>query len=414
MSAQPIRKEIEMSIQALREQKSALSKEANNLLANNGDKVWTKEDQSKFDGYTDQIELITNQIDAHQKMLDESVEKNFSDAEKVSAKGKRKMSDADKALDIFLRKQSKHTSAEEHALIMNTMSTTTGGEGGFTVQPEIGGRLIEALKDFGSMRKVASQLSTSTGNDLSYPTTDGTSEEGEIVAQNASSSDLDVSFGTVALNVFKFGSKVITVPIELLQDSVIDVEALVFNRIRDRIGRIQNRMFSTGTNSGQPHGAFVAAGVGKTGATGQTLTVVYDDLVDLIDSLDVAYTDGAMPNFMFNQAVRRVVRKIKDTAGRPIWTPSYDAGITAATPDLLLGYEVVINNNAPTPAANAKSIGFGDFSKYQIRDAMDITLFKFDDSPFLKKGQIGFMGWARSGGNLTDVNGIKLYQHSAT
>lgn len=402
-----------MSIQQLREQKQALSKEARNLLANKGDSVWTKEDQSKFDQISDNIELVTSQIEAHQKMIDDAVEKNFDDAAAHSDKNK-KMSDTDKALDIFLRKQSKHTSAEEHALILNVMSTTTGSEGGFTVQPQIGSILIEALKDFGAMRKVASQISTSTGNDLSYPTTDGTSEEGEIVAQNTNSTDLDVTFGTVGLNVFKFGSKVITVPIELLQDSVVDVQALVFNRIRDRIGRIQNRMFSTGTGSGQPNGAFVAAGVGKTGTTGQTLTVIYDDLVDLVDSLDVAYIDGQLPKFMFGQSTRRVVRKLKDTAGRPIWTPSYDAGISAATPDLLLGYEVLINNHAPVPAANAKSIGFGDFSKYQIRDAMDITLFKFEDSAFIKKGQIGFMGWARSGGNLTDANGIKLYQHSAT
>jgi HK97 family phage major capsid protein len=80
---------------------------------------------------------------------------------------------------------------------------------------------------------------------------------------------------------------------------------------------------------------------------------------------------------------------------------------------LLLGYKIEINNNVATPAASAKSIVFGALEKYMIRDALDITLFKFDDSAFVKKGQIGFMGWARSGGNLLDVNGVKVYQHPA-
>ena len=400
------------SIQALREQKNTLSKEANNLLAKAGDKVWSKEDQKEYDGITDQIELVNGQIDAHQKQLDAAAEEHFNDATQTSnPKGKK--SEAVQALDVFLRKQSKHISTEEHAMIQNTMSTTTGSEGGYTVQSEIGTMLIEALKDFGAMRRVAGQISTSAGNDLSYPTTDGTSEEGEIVAQNATAGDDDIEFGTVGLNVFKFGSKVVTVPIELLQDSNIDVQALVFNRLRERIGRIQNRMFTVGTGTAQPLGIIPAAGVGKVGAGGQVATVIYEDLVELIDSLDIAYLDGTMPKFMFGQAMRRTIRKIKDTAGRPIWTPSYDAGITAATPDLLLGYEVQINNNVATPAASAKSIAFGALDKYMIRDALDITLFKFEDSTFIKKGQIGFLGWARSGGNLLDVNGVKVYQHPA-
>jgi HK97 family phage major capsid protein len=402
--------EMSKSIQALREHKQALSKEANNLLANNGDKVWNKDDQTKFDAIGDQIELVNGQIEAHQKMLDAAAD-DFSDVTKKPNAGKR--SEAVMAMDIFLRKQSKHISVEEHAMIQNTMSTTTGSEGGYTVQPEIGTILIEALKDFGAMRRVADQISTTQGNDLSYPTSDGTAEEGEIVAQNVDSSDDDIEFGTVGLNVYKFGSKVVTVPIELLQDSNIDVQALVFKRLRERIGRIQNRMFTVGTGVNQPTGIVAAAGVGKVGAAGQVATVLYDDLVDLVDSMDVAYLDGQDPMFMFTQTMRRVIRKIKDTAGRPIWTPGYEAGMTAATPDLLLGYKIEINNNVATPAASAKSIVFGALEKYMIRDALDITLFKFDDSAFVKKGQIGFMGWARSGGNLLDVNGVKVYQHPA-
>lgn len=404
------------AIKALREQKQNLAREANNLLSNSGDRVWTKEDQTKFDDYADQISRIDAQIDAHQKLIDDAADKSFNDVEKHrKPQDQAQLSDAQRAMNVYLRKQTKQMTNEEIELIRNTMSTTTGSEGGNTVATEVASSLIQALKDYGSMRRNANVIRTSNGAPLGYPTSDGTSEEGEILAENAASTTSDPSFGTVSLNTFKFGSKIITVPIELLQDSMIDIQSMVFGRVRDRIGRIQNRMFTTGTGSGQPTGLSVAATVGKTGTTGQTTTVIYDDLVDLVDSIDVAYLEsGSDLKIMTSQTMRRVVRKIKDTAGRPIWTPSYDEGISGGFSDLLLGYPLVINNNMPTPAANAKSIAFGDISRYTIRDAMEITIFKFEDSAFIKNGQIGFLAWARAGGNLTDTNAVKVYQHSAT
>ncbi|MHB2053468.1 phage major capsid protein, partial [Pseudomonas sp. VEM90] len=66
------------------------------------------------------------------------------------------------------------------------------------------------------------------------------------------------------------------------------------------------------------------------------------------------------------------------------------------------------------PAANAKSIIYGDLSKYMVRDAMQVNLMRFDDSAFASKGQVGFLAFMRSGGNLTDTDAVKHYQHSAT
>lgn len=400
-----------MTIQNLRERLGALKKEARNLVENKGSATWTKEEQDKFDNLADEAERTERQIEAHQRLLDNEAEDSFS---KLPTKEKGAKADpAMAAYENYLRKMSNRLTPQEIEAIRNTMSTTTGSEGGYTVQPIVASTLIEALKDFGAMRRLATPLTTTNGADLSFPSTDGTSEEGEIIAQNQSATDGDVAFGTVPLNTYKFSSKVVAIPIELLQDSNIDVVALVNNRLRERIGRIQNRMFSVGTGTAQPFGITTAATAGKVGATGQTLTVTYDDLVDLVDSIDPAYQIAGL-KFQFAQAVRRAVRKIKDTSGRPIWTPSYDEGMSAKTPDLLLGYPVEINNHMPVPAANAKSISFGDHSKYMVRDAMELTMFRFEDSAYLKKGQVGFLAWARAGGNLTDTNAVKVYQHSAT
>lgn len=410
-----------MSIQALRERLSALNKEAKNQLESKGSTTWSKEDQAAFDAKMEEAERVQSQIEATQRVLNMEADKTFNTV--IQNDPRAPKSELQKGLEIFMRKSDRQMSQEEQLMVRNTMSTTTGSEGGYTVQPLVASSLIDLLKAYGFMRRVAGQITTSNGVDLGYPTSDGTAEVGELVAQNVQANSADATFGTRALNVYKFGSKIFGVPIELLQDSSIDIVAMIQKRMRDRIGRAQNAYFTTGTGTAQPMGLFAAASVGKTGTTGQTTTVIYDDLVDLVDSLDSAYLDAppvdpgnpaVQPGWMFAQAMRKVVRKLKDTAGRPIWTPSYDEGASAKTPDLLLGYPVNINNDIAAPAANAKTMAFGNLSQYLIRDAMEVTMHRFDDSAYVGKGQIGFLAWARAGGNLMDVNAVKLYQHSAT
>jgi len=415
-----------MSIQALRERLAASNKSGQALLAEKGAQTWSKEDQSKFDTIMDESDRIQSQIEAHDRASKLDVENSFSDYKSFK---KTDISDAAKQASVgfeaFLRKNIKDMTQDEALSFRNTMSTTTTSQGGYTVQSNIASQMIDYLKAYGWMRKVASQITTDNGQPLNFPTSDGRSETGEIVAQNGSASSLDPSYGTVPLNVFKFSSKIITVPIELLQDSVIDVQAMVFKRIRDRIGRIANTQFTLGDGSTGPQGLVTAASVGKVGLTGQTTSIIYDDLVDLIDSLDAAYLDdpvtdqdmpGVAPGWMFGQSTRKVLRKLKDTTGRPLWTPSYDAGIGPkfTTQDSLMGYPVYLNNDFAAPAANAKSLGFGNLGRYLIRDAMEMTMFRFDDSVYMSKGQVGFLAWARMGGNLMDTNAFALYQNSAT
>jgi len=406
-------------IQAKRDEYNAKVSEINHLLDQNVNNIWSDELKAQHDTKADELERLGNQIEAMVKAEKRRVEEEFTDVDEFRIKdtgGKGgQVSDSKKAIDIFMRKGDRHLTAEESLLIRNTMSTTTNTEGGYTVQSEVASQLIDYIKEFRYMREEAAQMTTAMGNPMSYPTSDGTTEVGEVVAQNTLAASQDITFGTVPLNVFKYSSKIIVVPIELLQDSEIDIPALVFKRAGQRIGRITNQHFTTGTGTGQAQGFVPVSSVGKIGTTGQTSTIIYDDLVDLIDSLDYGYqTAGRNLCFMGSQAMRKVLRKIKDTAGRPIWTPSYEGGLTNAFKDTLLGYDFCINNDIAVPAANAKSLAFGDFRQYLIRDAMEVSFFRFDDSAYMTKGQIGYLAWSRTGGNLLDVNAIKLYQHSAT
>lgn len=403
------------SIQALREQRQQLAREARNQLEQKGDRTWTKEDQAIFDKRADEIDALESEIAAIEKVMALDVEKEFKDVEEFRRKPQDRAEAEARALFAkLLRHGPSALTTDEIQKMRNTMSTGTPAQGGYTVQQDVAKELIDALKLYGGMRGVAGSITTSQGNPLSYPTSDGTSEEGEWVPENTQASAGDPSFGTVSLAAFKASTKIITIPFELLQDSSIDIIAMVNKRQRDRLGRTMNKGFTIGSGTGQPTGFVTAAPVGKIGATGTSTAPTYEDLVDLQESVDQAYKDAGTCLFMMHQQTRKTVRKLKDTAGRPIWAESYESGIKSGIPAQLLGEDVKINNDMAQPGASAKTIGYGDFSKYMIRDVLDLLLFRFEDSAFTTKGQVGFLGWARAGGNLLDANAIKTFQHSAT
>ena len=404
------------SIQALRERIAARAQEVRSLVEKNNDK-WTADLQSQYDAGMAEIEDLKAQL----KRVEASLELEAEQAEndKLAGAVARRAPGAkagDRLAELynkFLRQGEKGITAEEWREIRATMSTTTGSEGGYSVQTEVATRIVDLLKAFGGMRAVAQVIRTAMGNDMSFPTSDGTSEVGELIAQNTTATAADPTFGTVAVVTYKFSSKIVAVPFELLQDSQIDVAAFVENRLVQRIGRITNQFFTTGTGTSQPRGVITGATLGKTGTTGQTTSVIFDDLVDLVHSVDPAYRASPSCAFMMADSSLKVVRKIKDSQNRPVFLPGYE-GLGGAMGDSLLGYPVQVNQDVATMAANAKSIAFGDFNQYVIRDVMAPTLFRFEDSAYAKLGQVGFLMWHRAGGNLLDTAAVKYYANSAT
>ena len=396
------------NLSALREKLSNLATQANHMINEKGDQLWTKDEQAKFDNLADEINGAKQAMKNIEKARELDADKFFENVGKEVKKNDSIEIDALQAVALYLR-HGNNVTAEQAIAIKNTMSTTTTTEGGFTVPSQVASMVVDRLRAFGGMRGVAEVLTTETGQAMNWPTSDGTSEVGRIVAQNANAPQQSLTFGTVGLNVFSYTSDRVALPMELVQDSAIDIIQFVVNRLADRIGRIQNTHFTVGAGTTLPDGIVPRSSVGVTGATGNTLNVTYGALVDLKHSVNRAYRSNA--KFMCNDLSVAVLSKIVDGQGRPMWQPA----ITVGAPDTLLGHEVVTNDDVAPMAANARSIVFGDLSKYIIRDVANTTVIKrFDDSAFALNNQVGFCGWQRSGGNLVDVNAVRCYVNSAT
>lgn len=406
-------------LQALREERAVKAKALHDLV-HNKDITWNDTHQKTYDDGMSEIDALDGKIkrinDSNRLLADQALEHRVIDSAQRIAKDNK--SEGARIFANWVRGGIDGLNAEDQRIFRNALAEGTNSSGGYTVATEVAKNILDALKQFGGMRAVSNVIQTLGGNPMSYPTSDGTSEMGEIVAENASASTGDPTFGTIGLPVYKYSSKIIAIPFELLQDSEADMEAFINKRLRTRLGRITNNHFTVGTGSSQPNGVLTAAGIGKTGLTGQTTTFIYDDVVDLQHSVDPAYREGGNCRFMMADSSVRVARKIKDTTGRPIFAPGYDnqiPGASGSVPDRLLGDPIQVNQDVPTMAANALSMAYGNFDYYTIRDVMDVQMFRFTDSAYASKGQVGFLAWMRAGGNLTDVGGaVKTYKNSAT
>lgn len=411
----------------LRERRNAKAIEANAL---NGkypaDQRMPAAEAEKLDGILAEIEAIDGEIARENRMAQLAAESPAAQNEALlnaASRDPSKQTDSSKALRAYLAGGMASLSdadraamqARQNADIRAAMSTTTSSEGGYTVATEYQKSLEAAMKAFGGVRNVANVIRTATGAAMNFPTADATAEEGEIVGQNAAATGGETTFGNTSLDVYKYSSKKIALPFELVQDSFIDIETYIQGLLAVRLGRITNKHFTVGTGSSQPRGIVTASAAGKVGASGQTGTVTYDDLIDLEHSVDPAYRNQGGVGFMMHDDSLKVVRKIKDSNGRPIFVPGYEQGNPGGAPDRLLNRPIEINQHMPTMAASAKSILFGQLAKYIVRDVMDLTVFRMTDSAFTLLGQIGFVAFMRSGGNLVDAGGaVKHYQNAAS
>lgn len=416
-------------LQALRDLRNTKSKEANDLNGKYAaDARMPKAEADKLDSILNEIEAIDVDLAREKRRAElalESPQAQHEAALNAATVIPGKQGDEAKALRAFMAgglmnldpADRQRMLSRQTPDIRNAMSTTTTTEGGYTVATEYQKSLEIAMKAFGGMRGVSTAIRTATGATMNFPTTDPTAEVGEIVGQNAAVTAADTTFGNIALDVYKYSSKSIALPFELVQDSFIDIEAYIQALLAMRLGRIQNTHFTTGTGTSQPKGLVTAATSGTTGTTGQTTTVIYDDLVNLEHSIDPAYRSMPGVGYMMHDSSVKVLRKIKDSQNRPIFVPGYeaDAMVNGGAPDRLMGRPIYVNQDVAVMAANAKSILFGQFSKYHIRDVMDLTLFRMTDSAYTLNGQIGFVGFLRTGGNLIDAGGaVKYYANSAT
>ena len=135
-------------------------------------------------------------------------------------------------------------------------------------------------------------------------------------------------------------------------------------------------------------------------ATTSTANITFDDVFELFYSVKSPYRKKGI--WVLNDATVKALRKLKDTTGNYIWSPSVQAG----TPDLILNRPYYTSSYAPIAKAGAKCMAFGDFSYYWIGDRQGRS-FKRLNELFAMTGQVGFLASQRVDGKLILSEAVK-------
>lgn len=285
--------------------------------------------------------------------------------------------------------------------------------GNTTVAEDFMRELDAAMKDYSGMAQAARTVNTDTGADMPFPTMDDTGQIGALLAEGSAAADTaDPTLAAVVLQAFLYTSKIVRVPNQLLQDSAFSVDSYLPEALGVRLGRILNNHATLGTGSSQPRGLITAILADTTQLTAASATAIaFGDIVNLYHAVDPAYRDGPNVGFMMHDDILKVVEKIVDSNGRPIFRPATDAPGSVAT---IYNRPVFINQDMnATVVEDAESIVFGDFAHYIIRRALNPVLMRLNER-YAEFFQAGFVMFDRWDGDMVGGAGraLRLLSHN--
>ena len=261
----------------------------------------------------------------------------------------------------------------------------------------------------GPMLDVPTVLNTAGGENLQIPSLGTYSTSGTVTAQGANYSESDPAFNAfTTLGAFKFGF-IIQLSRELIEDAGVDITAFLAEQIGNGLGFNVQSALTTGAGTTAPTGIVTAAGSGITGGTGVSGAFTADNLIDLHYSLDGAARLLPGIGFMANGASIGAMRKLKDTAGNYVFSPSLDAN----NRDLLLNRPVYENPHMASAGTGAKSVLCGHLPSYYVRTVGGIRIDRSDDFAF-NADLVTFRASMRVDGNLPQTSHIKFFQGAAS
>lgn len=280
----------------------------------------------------------------------------------------------------------------------NALSGEDGTQGGYTKDQTLINNLELAMLAFGGMMQTSEIIRTGTGEPMRWPTATDTSNTGRQVGENAThDSGTDPTFGSVMWNAYTFTSDIVKVPNELMTDSVFNLATVLGRMLGERLGRIQNTKYTTGTGAGTPKGITLCAAAGVSAAS--TSAIAFDELIDLEHSLDPSRRNLPGVGYMFHDNILKALRKLKDGEGRYLWQANANSG---APPTLNTKPYTVNQDMASTIASAAITVLFGELSAYKVRQVGTIVLRRLDER-FADNNQTGFLAFVRGDGNLLNA-----------
>lgn len=396
-----------MKLHELKQKRNTIAIDMRAIHEKVGDGVMTEEQRTQWNKAQTELENLDAQIQREEQLR--SLDQSLVDDNEQEQRGQQNNPETEQterrnqAFDRFLRCGFGELTAEERQAVkeLRAQGTSPDEKGGYTVPTQMLNKIVDQMKAYGGIASVAQILSTSTGQDITWSTSDGTDEEGELLGENTAASEQDVEFGTAILGAKKLSSKIIRVSNELLQDSGVNIEAYLGSRIAQRIGRGEAKYLVKGTGTGsplQPKGLDASV----TGTIDASATFGWKDINALEHALDPAYRNGPKFRLAFNDDTLKNLKEMEDAQKRPLWLPS----IAGVAPSTILGMQYVVDQAIDKMEAGKKFIFCGDFDRFILRRVTYMTLKRLVER-YAEFDQTAFLAFHRFDCVLEDASAIK-------
>lgn len=276
-------------------------------------------------------------------------------------------------------------------------SAIIGSLGGYLVPSTFLNTLERAMLFYGPMLQTSQVIRTATGEPMSWPGVNDTGNTGRQIGESTAVTTTTVSFALQTWNAYKYTTDEVLIPYELLRDSSFNLVPVIAELLGERLGRILNTKFTTGTGASTPFGITARSVLGVTAASATAVTA--DEMIDLVYSVDRAYRPQG--SWMMNDGIMKAIRKLKDGQGQYLFTPSNNSG----EPDRFFSYPIAINNDMQaTLATGTKTVLFGQLDKYKVRQVGEYRFYRLVER-HRESDQDAFIGYSSADGDLLNSGG---------
>lgn len=376
------------------------------------------DDMGKFQETLDKFELSMkrpnvkhvdadgNEIDLDQKAFDWAKSAAARRQEQIDSFTNEDLNKYKSAFVRYARKGDAALSVDE----VKALSVGSDPDGGYLVNPDMTGRIVQKVFETSPMRAFASiQVISTDALEGMYDL-----EEAAYgwVGETESRAVTDTpQIGKWRIPVHEMYAKPQATQ-KLLDDADVDVEAWLAAKVADRFARVEAAAFITGDGVGKPRGITTYTEgttipgqieVFNTGVNGgfKADPDGGHELLDVIYGLKEPYRANA--RFFMNRTTLGAVRLLQDSEGNYQWQP----GLQLGQPSTILGYPVASFEDMPTySTTGALAVGFGDLREaYQIVERHGIRTLR---DPYSNKPYVQFYSIKRVGGDVVNFEAVKF------
>lgn len=304
----------------------------------------------------------------------------------------------------------KHFMASMSAEERKAMQENTDNEGGYFVPEEYRTQVIHDPGAPGGVIRPYCSVGTTSLKDGYWPTLG--SVTWAAIAEEAAYGDNTPTIGQVSYTVRKSGGTV-KVSNELLEDSMANLPALLYQIFNEAKGRYEDQQVIEGDGTTEPEGLRTASitDVTTAGAT----ALIAADVLKFYWALPAQFRGGATW-YTTSTWMQQLMSIGATAAGIHFGGGADNVDLTKAPVGTLLGRPIALFDGTgwddSTALASGEETGaFGNFANYYLIDRIGMSLRR-DDSIYVANDQVGFFARCRFDGRVGLTSAFRIMKQA--